>query len=330
MRGKGSVSLNRIIDAFSWRNFSSDLKIIYFWLGLAIFGIFLPVLNTSPFRIIYALPLIIFIPGYTLTAALFPNNIDIDGIERFALSIGLSIILIPCIGLVLNFTVWAIRLIPIIISLIIFTIVMVQIAQYRRFLEPEESRFHVDFSEFIIVKKEGSTSFQGTVLTRALNTIIFLVLIGAICVTVYVIAIPKTEEEFTDFYILGENGKAADYPTDLISGSPSQVIIGIHNHEYKTVTYIVEIWMTNLSFDASTNSTIVNRMERLDQFSVSIQHNETYQTPHTFTPGEAGLNQLTFLLFKDAEPTDMLTGNERINGSYRNLHLQVTVQSPIK
>ncbi len=46
----------------------------------------------------------------------------IDGIERVALSFGLSIAIVPLIGLALNFTPWGIRLVPIMIATTGFTL----------------------------------------------------------------------------------------------------------------------------------------------------------------------------------------------------------------
>ena len=65
---------------------------------------------SSVLRIILGLPFILFLPGYTLTAALFPRRTDLGSIERVALSFGLSIAVVPLIGLILNYTPWGIRL----------------------------------------------------------------------------------------------------------------------------------------------------------------------------------------------------------------------------
>jgi len=330
MQREHDVPRNRIIDAFSWRSLALDLKILYVWLGLTVVSIFVPPLNESPFRVIIALPVAIFIPGYCLTAALFPGKKDIDGIERIALSIGLSIMVVPLIGLWLNYTIWGIRLTPLIIVLIIFTVLMAQIAQYRRFLLPEEERFSVLFDKTIQEIKDSSASQKDVPLSRAFRVIIIVALIASVGTTIGVILIPKTGERFTEFYILGQNGTAADYPTNIIEGSSEQVIIGIDNHEYQNTNYIVEMWLTNITFNTTTNTTIVSRMERLDRFSLRLQHNVFYQEPHRFTAPATGFNKLTFLLFKDTAPPDQVMGYERINSSYRNLQLWVTVRPPIE
>ena len=54
-------------------------------------------------RVILGLPFLLFFPGYVLVAALFPRG-EIDGIERVALSFGMSIAVTALIGLGLNYT----------------------------------------------------------------------------------------------------------------------------------------------------------------------------------------------------------------------------------
>lgn len=51
---------------------------------------------------------------------LFPEGKELDSLERFALDIGVSLAVVPLIGLLLNFTPWGIRIVPIIASLTVF------------------------------------------------------------------------------------------------------------------------------------------------------------------------------------------------------------------
>jgi hypothetical protein len=76
---------------------------------------------------------VLFIPGYLAVEALFPNRQELDGLERLALSVGLSLALIPLVGLLLNYTPWGIRLTPIVISLSLLTIGLAVTALYRHF-----------------------------------------------------------------------------------------------------------------------------------------------------------------------------------------------------
>jgi uncharacterized membrane protein len=69
--------------------------------------VFIP---NSPVRVVLGLPFVLFFPGYALICLLFPRKGDLDGVERIALSLGLSIAIVPLIGLALNYTSWGIRL----------------------------------------------------------------------------------------------------------------------------------------------------------------------------------------------------------------------------
>ncbi len=84
-------------------------------------------------RWILGLVFVLFIPGYVTVEALFPKGRELDGIERFALSVGLSLALVPLVGLLLNFTPWGIRLTPIVISLTILTVGLALVGLGRRF-----------------------------------------------------------------------------------------------------------------------------------------------------------------------------------------------------
>jgi len=95
-----------------------------------------PRLNETPVRVL----LVLFLPGYSLIAALFPRKDDLDGIERIALSFGLSIAVVPLIGLGLNY---GIRLVPLLLRLSLFTILLALAAGVRRAWVSEAERFVV-------------------------------------------------------------------------------------------------------------------------------------------------------------------------------------------
>ena len=71
---------------------------------------------------------VLFLPGYSFIKALFPKQVpiktgseELDNIERIALSIGMSLALVPITGLLLNYTPWGIRTTPITLSLLALT-----------------------------------------------------------------------------------------------------------------------------------------------------------------------------------------------------------------
>ncbi len=317
-----------VIDAFATMRIPKDLLACELWLAGAILSIYLPYLNESFLRVLFGVPLVLFIPGYALIAALFPAARDIDGIERVALSFGLSIAIVPLTGLALNYTPFGIRLDPIVTCLSILTIGLCLVAQYRRARLPPDERFAVPFRDmYRAVFHEFFSKTPSSRTDRILSAILLIAIITAVATTVYVIVVPKEGEKFTEFFILGEKQKAADYPTRLITGTNSSLFIGIGNHEYRTVNYTVETYFVNMSFDEMTNTTTLDRMNLLDRFTVSVPHNQTVISPYFFTPTTTTFNRIEFLLFNEAVPDDQIKGLDRINRSYRDLHLWVTVRS---
>jgi hypothetical protein len=67
---------------------------------------------------------LLYLPGYSLIEALYAKKDELDDLERLALSVGLSLALVPLVGLVLNYTPWGIRLEPSVVSLSILTLAL--------------------------------------------------------------------------------------------------------------------------------------------------------------------------------------------------------------
>jgi uncharacterized membrane protein len=317
-----------LIDAFALMKIPKDLLACELWHVGALLCIYVPYLNESFLRVLFGIPLVLFIPGYALIAALFPAKQDIDGIERVALSFGLSIAVVPLVGLALNYTPWGIRLDPIVVCLSILTIGLCLAAQYRRARLSPEDRFVVPFRELQKSVTDEFVNPPGSSRTdRILSIILLIAIIAAIATTVFVIVIPKEGEKFTEFFILGENQKAADYPTRLMTGETGSLFVGIGNHEYRPINYTVETYFMNMNFDESTNTSTLESMELLDRYRVSVPDNRTVIQPYSFTPMTTNPNRVEFLLFNETVPDDQVEGMDRINQSYRDLHLWITVRS---
>lgn len=87
-----------------------------------------------PIRYVLGSLYVLYIPGATLIEALYPKHEDLSPLERLALSIGLSLALVPLVGLILNYTPWGIRLIPVTTSLALLSICLATVALYRKYL----------------------------------------------------------------------------------------------------------------------------------------------------------------------------------------------------
>jgi uncharacterized membrane protein len=99
--------------------------------------------TTGGFRIAFGILFALFFPGYALISALFPKQGRLGGIERLALSFGLSIAIVPLIGFILNFTPWGIELYPIVISVTLFILATSVVGWYRQRRLESTQRFRV-------------------------------------------------------------------------------------------------------------------------------------------------------------------------------------------
>jgi uncharacterized membrane protein len=266
-----------------------------------LFFTLVPPLASLPVRIPLGLVMVLFLPGYALIAALFPQKDDIDGIERLALSFGLSIAVVPLMGLGLNYTPWGIRLVPVVISLCLFTAVMVFAAQLRRSALDQEERFSVDFRQFFRAIHSELINLRASRIDKALTVILVVTIILSVSALEYVVVTPKQGEKFTEFYILGPGGKVYDYPTNVTVGNKNTVIEGVVNHEYAEINYTIQLRLNN--------STIMSQ-------DLTLQHNQTWEKLERYVLEKPGDNQkLEFLLFKERNFT----------APYRDLHLWINV-----
>jgi Predicted membrane protein len=119
------------------------------------------------------------------------------------------------------------------------------------------------------------------------------------------------QEPSTEFYILGPDGTAKNYPTDYVLGENGTVIVGIINHEQKPVNYTMEIRLEDTPLPLPD-----------DRKNIYIRNNETWKKAVTITPPFEGTNMsLQFLLYNN-DKKEML---ENISVPYRDLHLWINV-----
>jgi hypothetical protein len=123
---KGTLDLSEAKPSSSLASYIFNLENMWFWGTTALVALTLLVVFTVDSTLLlyvrYVLGgiFILFLPGFMLISVLYPRGNEIDELERLALSIGLSLAIVPLVGLVLNYTPWGITLAPIMISLAFF------------------------------------------------------------------------------------------------------------------------------------------------------------------------------------------------------------------
>ncbi|QCC47236.1 DUF1616 domain-containing protein [Halobellus limi] len=331
----------------SVRTLPADLAAVLTLVGLQLLVTLTPVLNETPLRVVLGLPFVLFVPGYALIAALFPERgstaeertdtdgtddpdgtargeSGIDGIERVALSFGTSIAVVPLLGLVLNFTPWGIRLVPILVAVSGFTVAAVAVGSARRKALPEDERFAVPYDRWYRAATE-ELFHPDSRADAALNVLLVVSVLLATASVGYAVAVPKTGESFSELYLLTENDEgelvADGYPEELVEGEPASLVVGVGNQEHQPTNYTVVVALQRV--EVANNSTTVLEEDRLRTFSPRVAHNETWHRPHRIEPTMTGERlRLTYLLYKGAPPA-----SPSVENAYREVHLWVTVRA---
>jgi len=112
---------------------------------------------------------------------------------------------------------------------------------------------------------------------------------------VYVGQLPRVGQVFTEFYILGPEGKAENYPDVLVVGEEAKVTMGVVNCEQKVTDYKVKI--------------LIGGQEVGEVGTITLAHEEKWQQEVGFVPARVGEEQkVEFQLYKgnENEPSHVL------------------------
>ncbi len=192
------------------------------------------VFSSSLIRALLGIPFVLLFPGYCLMSALFPREDKVDKLERFVLSVGLSIVVVAFIGLALNFTPWGIRLYPILVAVTAFILIFAVMALWRERVVPKAERIRYS----VRLRAEWRGMSRSEKMKSASLLLLLMAMVGLIG---YTIASSQKTEQYTEFYILGPGGKAEGYPKQGVVGQPVWLVVGIENLEGVDVSYRVEV-----------------------------------------------------------------------------------------
>ncbi|MCK5485767.1 MAG: DUF1616 domain-containing protein, partial [Desulfobacterales bacterium] len=153
-------------------------------------------------------------------------------------------------------------------------------------------------------KTETSSAVKIERVPPEIEKALIIALVGSIIIASGMLVYAKITQEketFTALYILGEGGKAENYPTNASLGSPITVTVGIENYELTDVNYILQ-----MRLDGNV----------LQEIAVPIKDDEKWIDNLTYTATQIrqGRSKLEFVIYK-----------EKVEGSpYRSVHLYIT------
>ncbi|MBK5191273.1 MAG: DUF1616 domain-containing protein, partial [Methanosarcinales archaeon] len=278
---------------------SLDLGLVLLFAFLAYLFVLVPPFNQTPLRIVFALPLLLFLPGYVLIAAMFPRKDELSVIERFTLSIGLSIAIFVFDGFAISVTPWLFRPAPIIYSLSLITLTLMVLTSFVRLRIPEEERYSFHFAA---VSKFFESLRRSDEKPSDIERALVIALVGSIIIASGMLIYAKVtfdEEQFTAVYILGDGGKAENYPKEVYLFEPSSIIVGIENYEHAPANYTLQVNLGGYPL--------------LEQHIPTLAHGEKWEDNVFFIPKHVANHvKLEFLLYKDGS-----------TNPYRSVHLWV-------
>lgn len=287
MRGEPTLTRPR---AIAWSQVAwGDLRLVIIGAAglaaLTLLGEHAPFL--APLRLILGVIYVLFAPGYCLTAALFPRAGDLDGIERVGISLGLSVAQVSLLAPLLDRLPWGLRPIPIMVAELHLIAVASIIALLRRAaLGPGEA-----FTPAPSIRWRSLPAHERRIYALAAG-----VLAITVAAVAWTLLAPASDSFMTEFYVLGEQGRAEGFPRQAAVGEELAIVSGIVNRERTVRSYRIELW--------ANDPWQPGRRQQVGAVGpLSLQPGEAWRGPMRWVMPWAGRDQqVEILLYVDQEP----------------------------
>lgn len=331
-----------------------DLVAVVGYVALAVIILFQPGIYGTPIAVAVGLPLLFFVPGYALVSALFPGatpddvagkrsdvgrkqSLDamaehglsdamaehgLSGVERVALGFGVSVALLPLVGIALAASPWSIDPWPVVVAVGGFAIACSVVGTIRRFRRPPDRRFSVPVRAWLGRGRRSLSS--GSTVESALNVGLAAAVVLSVAAIGFAVAAPGPSQSYTTVSLLTQNETgqlvAADYPQNFQSGEGKPIVVEMTNHEGEQVGYSVVVELQRVRKDDGGGAKVVQD-RRLATFTPTVGAGQTWQTTHEVTPTMTGEDLRLVYLVYEGEPPQ----NPSASNAYRHVHVWVNV-----
>ncbi|PSQ14970.1 hypothetical protein BRD02_07270 [Halobacteriales archaeon QS_8_69_73] len=305
-------------------------------------------------RALVVVPTVVLLPGYALVAALYPERMPRENVEwqafdpeqrgahadapvsyglsrvdRLALAIPVSVVIVPLLALVVDISPSPLRAGPLLAAVCGPMVLLAVVAFARRLRLPAPKRF-TPFGPVPVSQELDSGGSRPLVgwssataedwLIRGAVAVSLIAFAGSVAFAAT--APPPAGDRFTEAYLVAENDDGnlttAAVPRELTAGASTELAVGLRNHEYERAEYQVVVQIARS--DDGTRRTV----EELDRFAATLEHGESVERRHEIRPSESGADlRLTYLVFRGGVPLEPAPAN-----AYRVLGVDVRVQPP--
>jgi uncharacterized membrane protein len=240
-------SIARVYISRKWLNDAIYVFMAYLLLVLLLHWMVLPFLQIG-----LAAFLLLFGPGLSLMALLFPRPSILDEVERWALAGGLSLAVGGILGVILARSPWGLNRSSVMVATGLFHLgccCLLYWLQQRRVRTNRAAGYSLQPSgDAPVQPKRGLRMPTLRQPSKAPVTTVLLALLllsGGWALRESLVAAPDPNPPMTTFYLLGNSGLAADYPKRVVVGEPFAITYGIQNREGQIASYEVRAWVDN-------------------------------------------------------------------------------------
>ncbi|MBN2550182.1 MAG: DUF1616 domain-containing protein [Anaerolineales bacterium] len=218
-----------------------------------------------------------FVPGYAFLTAVFPGQGSLGQVQRLTASLGLSPLIAGALMLIASFA-WQVNQVTIFLLLLFWTAPLCIIAWKRRASLPPETRYlpkwRIPFPTW-----SNKSRLDKWLLASQAAVLVIMLLVGGRLLWLT----SNIQPQFTEFYLLGSQGKAGNYPDLVPPGSPAGIIVGIVNQLGEPQEYHIYYQ--------------INQDPAVKITQITLQPGERWETPISVElPNVIGKQKITLFL----------------------------------
>ncbi|WP_128475860.1 DUF1616 domain-containing protein [Halorussus pelagicus] len=317
---------------------AADLLAVVGYVAVAVVALSQSGVYGTPLAAALGLPLLFFAPGYALVSALFPGATPDDarsdatpddagqhglsGTERAALGFGVSLALLPLVGVAVSLSPWQLAPATVLLAVALVTVAFAVVAAGRRVRRPADRRFSLPLGVWLDDARRAFST--GPLSERALNVGLVVGVALAVSAMGYAIAAPGPGQSYTEVALLSQNETgelvAEDYPETIEQGQSRPLVVELTNREGERTDYSVVVELQRVRKGDGGRAKVVEQRQ-LTTFSPTVAAGETWRTTHEVAPTMTGEDlRLIYLVYEGDPPRDPTAEN-----AYRRAHIWTNV-----
>jgi len=320
----------------AWQRALSDrvaVDIVLAWVLAGAAYIAVAVGAPTPIRVVVGGVALFRLPVYVLAAILFPHRGPVaapgrlsslrglDSVtarERFALSFGLSLAMLPVLGIAVALSPWGFSDSSVAATFAVFVAVGGLLAAVVRRRLPPEDRFRIPVARW--AGELRGALFTGSLSERAINAFVLASIVVGLLAVGGALAMPQDGQTFSDFAVLteDENGElvAGGYPDDLAPDESATLVTAVENHEDETTDYTVVVTAEPRNGGENAGQSV-----ELERYQATVDPGERWTHRHEIQPEvESSEVRVDYYLYRGDAPAQ-----PDAESAYRHLFLWFSV-----